>query len=54
MATTATGFVGNGDADIVRPRPRKPTALHNLVRQESSAAESTLSVPDSIASVATR
>lgn len=52
MATTATDVVRNGHGDIARPRPRK-AAAHALLKQES-AADSTLSIPDSTASAATR
>ncbi|PMB68965.1 Sterol O-acyltransferase 2 [Beauveria bassiana] len=44
MATTAVDIVSNADPDLLRPRSRKPVA----------AADSNLSIPDSIASTATR
>lgn len=54
MATTAIDVARNGDADLVRARPRKAAAAAHALLKHELAADSSLSIPDSIASVATR
>ena len=49
MATTAIDVVSNGDADPVRSRPRKAAAAAHALLKQEAAADSNLSIPDSVA-----